>query len=166
LLSSPCELYSLGIIAVRTLLANGQSNLPIVIDDVLSLARHVGKDAGEEKLETRLRAVLDADKRLLDLLSPHLLVERELSPEHARAQIQPEIWLGAMALLLRLFPGAGAYSYCKDFGDVTPLAIESVFDGPIQELETLVLRLRSVLAPSLSANNEIAEVLVDLLATA
>jgi len=67
-------------------------------------------------------------------------------------------------LLLRLFPGAGSNSFCKSFGDVSPLALETVFDRPIQELETLLLRLRSVLAPSLSANDEIAGVLLEQLA--
>jgi len=39
LLSSPCDMHSLGIIAIRTLLANSKSNLPVIVDDVLGLAR-------------------------------------------------------------------------------------------------------------------------------
>jgi hypothetical protein len=64
--------------------------------------------------------------------------------------------------VLRLFPGSGPHSFCKDFGDVSPLALETVFDAPIQELEALLLRLRSTLAPSLSANEEIAAVVLEL----
>jgi hypothetical protein len=47
---------------------------------------------------------------------------------------------------------------------VSPHALEMVFDRPIQELESLVLRLRTVLAPSLTATEEIAAVLREILA--
>jgi hypothetical protein len=69
-------------------------------------------------------------------------------------------WIETIAIVLRLFPGSGAHSFCKDFGDVSPLALETVFDAPIQELETWLLRLRSTLAPSLSANEEIAAIIL------
>ena len=86
------------------------------------------------------------------------------SATFTRSKIRFELWLEEIELLLRLFPGAGSNSFCKSFGDVSPLALETVFDRPIQELETLLLRLRSVLAPSLSANDEIAGVLLEQLA--
>jgi hypothetical protein len=72
-----------------------------------------------------------------------------------------QLWLETILLLLRLPPGAGASSYCKNFGDVSPLALETVFDRPIQELDALVLRLRSALVPSLAANEEIAGVVLE-----
>src|SRR5439155_19646946 len=103
-------------------------------------------------------------KNLLDLVSPTALIERDWQPQQARAHIHLQLWFEIIALLLRLFPGAGSYSFCKGFGDVSPLALETVFDRPIQELETLVLRLRSALAPSLSANEEIVSVLLEQLA--
>ncbi len=165
LLSSPCDLHSLGIMAIRFLLANGKSNLPVIVDDVLGLARHLGKDSADgEKLLPKLNSLLERERNLLDLVSPHALIEREWTAEQARAQIHLDIWLETISLVLRLFPGAGAHSYCKSFGDVSPIALETVFDHPIQELETLVLRLRSALAPSLSANEEIAGVLLEQLA--
>ncbi len=165
LLSSPCDLYSLGIIATRILLANGQSNLPVIVDDVLSLARHLGKDPTEaDQLLPRLKAMVASTPHLLDLISPQALVEREWTPAQARAQMNMDLWLETMCLLLRLFPGNGTHSYCKSFGDVSPLALETVFDRPIQELETLILRLRSALVPSLAANEEIAGVLLQQLA--
>lgn len=164
LLSSPCDLYSLGVMAVRILLANSQTNLPVVLDDVLSLSRHLGKDVGDETaVVPKLKSLVAGDQRLHDLISPQALTERALTPEQARALVHPDIWLETMALVLRLFP-AGPHSYCKSFGDVSPLALETVFDRPLQELDSLVLRLRSVLTPSLAANEEIARVIVDQLA--
>ena len=165
LLSSPCDLYSLGIMAIRVLLANGQSNLPVIIDEVLSLARHLGKEPTEEdQLLPKLKALLEHEPKLLDLVSPHSLIERDCAPAQARTQMDMDLWLETICLLVRLFPGTGTHSYCASFGGVSPLALETVFDRPIQELETLVLRLRSVLTPSLSANQEIASLLLEHLA--
>jgi hypothetical protein len=162
LLSSPCDMHSLGIIAIRALLANSKSNLPVIVDDVLGLARYIGKDPEkDEPLPARLKALLEHEQKLFDLVSPHSLVEREWTPPQARSQIQLDLWLETVAWLLRLFPGAGSQSYCKNFGDVAPLALESVFDRPIQELEGLTLRLRSILAPTTTANLEIASAILE-----
>ena len=167
LLSSPCDLFSLGVMAVRILLANSQSNLPVILDEVLSLARLLGKDVNEESdLLPRLKSLIEPDQQLLDLVSPHALVESGDSPQQARSKMRLELWFDTIGLVLRLFPGAGTHSFCKSFGDVSPLALETVFDRPIEGFETLALRLRSVLVPSLSANEEIASVLLEQLATA
>ena len=162
LLSSPCDLYSIGILAIRILLANGKSNLPVIVDDVLGLARHIGKEeVAEDKLVAKLKTLFEKEKNLLDLVSPHSLTEAGLNPQQARSRIVWDIWLDTIALLLRLFPGAGTQSYCNNFGDVSPLALETVFDRPLQDLETLVLRLRSILTPSLSDNEEITAAILE-----
>jgi hypothetical protein len=157
-------LHSLGITAIRALLASSQGNLPMVVDDVLGLARYAGKEPqkGQDWL-LHLSALLEKEQKLFDLVSPHCLVEQDWTPPQARKQIHPDLWLATMAWLLRLFPGAGAQSYCKDFGDVSPLALETVFDAPIQELENLCLRLRSVLTPTTLANEEIAGAILEQL---
>ncbi|HWD91470.1 MAG TPA: hypothetical protein VG938_03890 [Verrucomicrobiae bacterium] len=165
LLSSPCDLFSLGVIAVRTLLANGKSNLPVILDEVQSLARHAGRDteAGAEFIPI-LKSALERDSHLFDLVSPQALIESADSPEQARSKINLELWLEAMALMLRLFPGASPQSFCSSFGDVSPLALETVFDRPLQELDGLLLRLRSILVPGLSANEEIASAILEQMA--
>lgn len=161
LLSSPCDMYSLGVMAVRILLANNQSNLPVVLDEVVGLARHLGKDKKSEgSLPVELNAAFERDARLFDLVSPHNLIEAGGSPQEARNKINLELWLEAIAIVLRLFPGTGVHSFCKDLGDVSPLALETVFDRPIKELERLLLRFRSVLLPGLSANEEIAGIIL------
>ena len=165
LLSSPCDMFSLGIMAVRILLSNGTCSFPVIIDEVLGLSRHLGtqvKNAND--ILPVFKALVQREQRLFDLVSPHNLIEGKEQPQSARERIHKEIWLDTMGLVLRLFPGAGPHSFCKDFGDVSPLALETIFDRPIQELETLLLRLRSVLTPSLFANEEIANILVSRLA--
>lgn len=163
LLSTPCDLHSLGIIAIRTLLANGSSNLPVIVDDILGLARHVGKGDSQPVAEA-LKQTLTKEPKLLDLVSPHNLIEQGWTPEQARKQVYGDLWLEIIGWVLRLLPGAGTQSYCKDFGDVSPLAVEKVFDAPVQELEGLCLRLRSLLVPSTAANEEIANAILEQLA--
>jgi hypothetical protein len=166
LLSSPCDLYSLAIMGIRMLLTNSKTNLPVVVDDFLSLSRTVGKNlTGEAEVGPALKSLVDHDKSLLDLVSPHLLIEGDLSPAQARESVPLDTWLAAIGLLLRLIPGAGSHSCCKSFGDVSPLALETVFDQPVQELEVLLRRLRGSLLPSLSANQEIASILLEALET-
>jgi hypothetical protein len=162
LLSSPCDLHSLGVLAIRTLLANGKSNLPVVIDDVLGLARHVGEVAASgATLGAKLHEMSTREPRSTELLGAHHLAGELVTAEEARRLMSDALWLDVLSLLLRLFPGASTASFCKNLGDVPPLALETVFDGPIQELDALVLRLRSMLAPSVFANEEIAAVLLE-----
>ncbi len=167
LLSSPCDLYSLGVIATRVLLANGNTNVPVLLDEVLSLSRLLGAEPSDGRTMTaRLETIIQREQRLCDLASPHALVESADTPEQSRQRIHMDLWLEAVAVMLRLFPGAGPHSFCKDFGDVPPLALETVFDAPIQEFENLLLRLRSILAPSLWASEEIASVILEELEAA
>jgi hypothetical protein len=164
LLSSPCDLFSLSVMTVRILLANSQSNLPVVLDEVLSLARRLNEISPEkDKRVAELKSMLQKEPRLNELVSPRSLVEAGYDHTQAWAAINRDIWLETVSLLLRFFPGTGIHSYCKSFGDVSPLALETIFDQPIQELELLILRLRSLLIPALSANEEIVFAIADLL---
>jgi hypothetical protein len=161
LLSSPCDMFSLGVMSVRVLLANNKTNLPVILDEVLGLARHLGKEGKkDEPALARLKSAIEKEKRLLDLISPHQMIEAGLTPQEARNSIPLDLWMEAIAFLLRLFPGAGTHSYCKDLGDVSPLALETIFDQPIEELERLVFRLRATLLPTLHVNEEIAAVIL------
>jgi hypothetical protein len=164
LMSSPCDLYSLGVLATRILLAPGQSDLPVILDEILSLARRLGEAAREKQdLVAELKGWLDGDERLLKLTGPHSLIGGDVSPGQARAAVSRDLWVETLGWLLRLFPATGAGGFCRDFGDVSPLALETVFDHPIQQLEAILLRLRSILAPSLSENEEISRVILEQL---
>jgi hypothetical protein len=164
LLSSPCDLYSLAVLTTRILLAHNQSNLPVILDEISSLARRLG-DAAKDKKDhlAELRGLLARDENLLNLTSPHSLIGGSISPQQANAAMSRDIWLETLGWLLRLFPDTGSSSFCRDFGDVSPLALETVFDAPIQQLESLLLRQRSILAPSLSENEEISNVILEQL---
>ncbi len=160
LLSSPCDLFSLGVIGVRILLANNLKNLPVLLDEILSLARRVNDNAADpEKRVAELQKLIQTDPRLFDLLGPGALVESGYTSQQAWSAIHGPIWLETISLLLRFFPDTGPNAFCKSLGDVSPVALETVFDPALQSLEVLVLRLRSLFTPIFSTNEEIAAVI-------
>ena len=70
-----------------------------------------------------------------------------------------ELWHETLGTIVRLFPGLGPDSVCKDFGDVPSLALETVFNKPLEELEKLLVRSRSLLFIDWNANREVHSVI-------
>ena len=164
LLSSPCDLFSLGVIGVRILLANNLRNLPVLLDEILSLARKVNDVAGEpEKRVAELQKLIQSEPRISELIGPGALVESGYTSQQAWSAIHAPTWLETVSLLLRFFPDTGANAFCKSLGDVSPVALETVFDPALQAIEVLVMRLRSMLTPVFSGNDEIAAVIAEQL---
>jgi hypothetical protein len=164
LLSSPCDLYSLGVLAVRTLLVNHQTTLAVALDEVLSLARQV---AAEHKPEVppgpRIRAIFERERRYLESLGPHRMNRWGLSPEEGFGLLPSELWYETLGVLVQLFPGVGPDSFCRDFGDAPPAALETVFNRPLEELEKLLVRSRSLILIDWHFNREINAAIQDCL---
>ncbi|HEY5742122.1 MAG TPA: hypothetical protein VIS99_06235 [Terrimicrobiaceae bacterium] len=158
--SSPCDLYSLATIGVRTLLVNDQNTLAIALDEVLSLARAISNGGGEiVDTSQRVREICATDSRWSNSLGPHrLLNPQSLTVEESLAYLPAELWWDTIGLLVRCFPGAVPSSFCKDLGDAPPLALHSAFEPAINELERLVLRSRSMLFVDWKFNAEINSV--------
>lgn len=162
LLSSPCDMFSLGVIGVRILLASGSKKLPVLLDEILSLARRVNDAAGEPgKRVAELQKLVQSEPRVNDVIGPGALVESGYTSQQAWPAIHASTWLDTISLLLRFFPETGANAFCKSLGDVSPVALETVFDPALQGLEELVLRLRNLLTPAFSMNDEIAAVIAE-----
>jgi hypothetical protein len=164
LLSSPCDLYSLGVLAVRTLLVDDKTTLAVALDEVLSLARQV---AAEHKpdvpLGQRIRAIVERESRYAESLGPHRLNRWGLSAAEGFQLLPPELWHDTLGVLVQLFPGVGPDSICRDFGDVPSLALETVFNRPLEELEKLVVRSRSLILIDWKFNREINDAIKDCL---
>jgi len=158
LLSSPCDLYSLGVLAVRTLLVDDKTTLAVALDELLSLARQVGAEHKPDvPLGQRIRAIFERERRYMESLGPHRIGCWGLSPEEGFRLLPPELWHDTLALLVQLFPGAGPDSICRDFGDVPPLALETVFNRPLEELEKLLVRSRSLILIDWKFNLEVGD---------
>jgi len=85
-----------------------------------------------------------------------------MEPKAAYELIPGELWQKTLATMIRFFPGLVAESYCKDYGDAPALALETVFDQGIEELENLLVRSRSLIVIDWNANREIHSAIRDL----
>ena len=160
LLSTPCDLYSLGVLAVRTLLVDPRTTLPVALDETLSLARQVAVDyEGSSSLGDRIHRLFDTDKRWVLSLGPQHLTHDEVAPEDAFDLVPTGLWWDTLAMVLRLFPGIGPDSACRDFGDAPVGGLHKVFDRAVSDLDALLLRTRSLIVIDWRFNREIFAVL-------
>lgn len=163
LLSTACDLYSLGVLAVRTLLVNEKNTLAVALDEVLSLARQAGLSyQAAVPLAARLRELFEADARWVTSLGPHHLTNETVTPEEAAQWLPPKLWFQSLATVIRLFPGVGPDNLCRDLGDAQPLALETVFDTPLADWQRLLVQARSLLAVDWNFNREVHAVIQSL----
>ncbi len=156
LMSSPCDLYSLGVLATRALLVNEDTTLAVALDEMLSLARQLRVDHDPaQELKWRVRRLLEQDGRWMESLGPHRLFWNGVTPAEAAAILPLELWCEALGIIARLFPGMGPDSICRDFGDAPSLALEAVFDSAVEDLARLLRRSRSLIVIDWKFNREI-----------
>jgi hypothetical protein len=162
-LSSPCDLYALGVLAIRIFLVGEQGSLPVALDEMLSLARHVGENRSEvTSLPLRIRALCEKDERWLRSLGPQHLLSQAVSSEDASRWLPAELWYETLAEMVRLFAGMGPDSICRDFGDADGLALETVFQESLAAWRRLLIRSRSLIAIDWNLNREIRGVIEGL----
>ncbi len=164
LLSTPCDLHALGVLAVRTFLVNPQNTLAVALDEALSLARQVAAQYNaEEPLATQIASLMSNEPRFAKSLAPNLLVQESMEPMAAFELLPPELWYQTLAAIIRLFPGIGPESYCKDYGDAPALALEVVFNKPLEDFEQLLVRSRSLVVIDWTSNREVHSAIRDVL---
>ncbi len=157
---SPCDLYSLGVLGVRTLLVDGQTKLSVALDEALSLASEVAQHHDPEvALGERIGKVMASDARWMDQLGPQRVVLEELSSEEALDAIPASLWFETLGVLVRMFPGVGPDSIAKDFGDAPASSPESAFLGIERDLELLLERARSLMLVDWAFNREVSGLL-------
>ncbi len=160
LLSSPCDLYSLAVIAIRILLVDNTNSLPVVLDETLSLPRQIEVDYdASTSLDVRIRDIFNKDKRWLESLGPHHLTFDKITSAEAFSLIPSELWWTMLAIILRMFPGLGPDSECKDYGDAQQGGLHKVFERIIADLDNLILRTRSLIVADWESNQEISAVI-------
>jgi len=159
-LSTPCDLYALGVLGVRTLLVNGKTTLPVALDELLSLARQVAMEHDTSAgLRVRIAAIFEKDVRWSQSLGPQRLTDEALSPQEAMDLIPADVWWDTLAFLVRMFPGVGPDSRCKNFGDAPAEAPQVVFDRALEDIDMLLLRTRSLIVIDWRYNREIHSVI-------
>ncbi len=163
-LSSPCDLYSLAVLAVRALLVNESAPLPIALDEALSFARQIANQHDPSSpFHLRVRSVFESDRRWLASLGPHRLMWDQAAPEAALDLIPLELWMDTLALIVSMFPGVGPDSSCVDLGAAVQTALHRVFDRAIHDLDTLLMRTRSLIVIDWRDNREVHSIIRGLM---
>ncbi len=165
LLTSPCDMYALAVLAVRILLVDEENTLAIALDSMLSLAREVATEhESGNSLGKRLQAILAKDQRWAASVGPHRLV-RDIGVRQTAARIIPsDLWWETIGVVLRLFPGIGPDSYCRDLGDAPSTALDQIFDNAISQINLLLLRSRSLVVADWNQNLEIHDAIYEVIA--
>jgi hypothetical protein len=131
---------------------------------MLSLARQIATEhRADAPLADRIGAVLQKEARFAESLGPHRLLREEAQPEEIHKIVPAELWHSLLAVIVRMFPGMGPDSVCKDFGDAPALALESVFDAPLRELDQLLVRSRSLIVIDWTYNREVSSAIDEFL---
>lgn len=160
LLSSPCDLYSLAILAIRILLVDNTNSLPVVVDETLSLLRQI--EAGYDETvspEERISDTFNKDNRWLESLGPQHLTFDDFASDEIFGIIAPEIWWAILKIIMKMLPGLGPDSECRDYGDAQPGGLHKIFESTMENLDNLILKTRSLIVSDWKSNREIAEVI-------
>lgn len=159
-LSSPVDLFSLGVLATRMFLVNGEAPLAVALDEILSLAREVANQHDPNSpVGLRIRAIIEGNPRWMAALGPHRLMWEGLSPEQALEMVPLDLWTDVLAMIVAMFPGVGPDSSAKDYGDAPPGALHRTFDRAVADLDRLLLRSRSLIVIDWRYNREIHSVI-------
>jgi hypothetical protein len=163
-LSSPADLYSLGVIATQMLLVNSETTLPFALDALLKAASEVNgfKAGGSERRTTFgeiLGEIISSNAGWIADLGPQRLTSESMSPESATELVPVQLWWDTLAFLIKLFPGKTSESFCRDFEDADDAALDLVYHAPMQELDELIERSRAALLCDWAPNMEIARLL-------
>jgi hypothetical protein len=162
LLSTPVDLYGLGVLGVQLFLTGGGKPLPTAIDELLSLVRAAEASGGTGKPAEKFLRTAAADPRWAGSLGPQHHGHDAATSADIAGLLPVELWWDTLAVLGRFFTGVGTGAFCRDFGDAPAYQLEASFDAPLAEVEALVLRSRSLLLCDWPSNREIARVIQTL----
>jgi hypothetical protein len=165
LLTSPCDMYALGVLAVRILLVDAENTLAIALDEMLSLGRELAVERKPvNALGKRLQAIVAKDQRWAASLGPHRLVRDTGVRETASRIIPSDLWWETIGVIVRMFPGIGLDSYCRDLGDAPSTALDQIFDDAISQISLLLRRSRSLVVADWNQNLEIHDAIYEVIA--
>ena len=161
-LSSACDLESIGILAARILLVNGAYDLADAVFELRGLAAEVEGGDQTKALPERIREILKSDPnrgRWLTSIGPHRLVRAGVTPDDAIAAVSTRLWAHALAMIVRTLVGAGSDSTCADFGSASPESPHDVFAAVRQDLYDLLAWTRALIFRAPEADAEVLALL-------
>ena len=156
LLSTPVDLFALGVLGAQLFLTGSGKALPTALDELLSMTRAVGT---EGKPGERFQALAASDARWSQSLGPQHHGHGVATSDEAAGMLPVELWWDTLATLGRFFAGSSIHAFCRDFGDAPAYQLDAAFDAPLAALDALVLRSQSLLLCDWPSNREIARVI-------
>jgi hypothetical protein len=160
LLSSPCDLYSLAVLAIRIFLVDNTNSLPVALDETMSLMRQVEADFDKNvSIEERISDLFCKDNRWLESLGPQHLTFDDISSDEIFRIIPPGIWWAILLIIMKMLSGPGPDSECRDYGDAQPGGLHKVFERTMDDIDKLILKTRSLIVSDRESNQEIAAVI-------
>jgi hypothetical protein len=169
LLNTPCDLYSLAVIAASILLVGPGMTLAQAVDKLKSLAAQTASSASERDaggtLPQRIATAFAHDAQWQQWLGPQNLLRDPQRSELSPRVVPPALWFDVLAMMIRMLPGAGPERACRDFGDVPTGGIHKVFDRVASDLEALLMRTRSLVVMDTGQNREMRAVIASCLSS-
>jgi len=154
MLSSPVDLYSLGVLAIRTFLVNEEIVFQDAVDDMLSLAREMASRYQDNSpLAERALQLIGSNTNWLKRFGPHNLMSYAPDPQQALQTVTSQQWFELLSVIVSLFPGMGPDSVCPDYGLAQHGALETVFDEPLARMERLQVAARNLVIPETAMAN-------------
>lgn len=167
LTSSPCDLFSLGVLAIRTLLVDGKQTLAVALDELQSLVSALAADHDPSvPLGLRVRGIIEDAKGSSQLaaLGPQRLTADAWEPRQALEVVTPEVWGDVVAMMVRCMVGSGPDAACRDFGDARGGMLHRVFDRMSEDVRDLVVRTRMMVVGDVQSNREVSAIVGKYLA--
>ena len=163
-LSSPTDLYSLGVLAVRLLLVNPRRALPAALDAMLSLGRELTNNPVPDLSPGQhVQKVLESHADWMAVLGPQHLLSDEFPLEEVTSRLPINLWSDVLAALTRFFPGLVSDSFCKDYGDADNLALQNIYEAPTEVLAQTCTRVRRLVFAEWRESSEIGKVIHSIL---
>lgn len=157
----PCDLYSIGMMLIRTILVNDENDLSFVDQGIKRIINRLILSINEEKIkdsgyiDTLLQGLLESGK---GVFSKNAVFFRREDREQNRNAISDDIWYNILRFAFRLITNIPGFSFCSDHGDYDPNRPEKVMEDVLQELEEINTGLHVGLFGSQVRNREILEV--------
>lgn len=167
LTSSPCDLFSLGVLAIRTLLVDGRQTLAVALDELQSLVSVLATDHDPSvPLGLRVRGIIEDAKgsATLAALGPQRVTADVWEPRQALEVVTPEVWGDVIAMMVRCMVGSGPDAACRDFGDARAGMLHRVFDRMSEDVRDLVVRTRMMVVGDVQSNREVSAIVSKYLA--
>lgn len=157
----PCDLYGLGMLLFRTLLANDSTDILAVDDAVQRVLKKLGlwlegkKSLSSARVAGELMPMVEREKEVFS--SSAVLYLQEDREERSRV-VPTRLWSDLMLFGFKLITSIPGFSFASGHADCTADHPESVLDQVLTELAGLEARVRIELFSKSNRDREIFEV--------